>query len=1290
MRNKVLSWVLSAAMLLSFSPVLKVSASATPTITVPLAGGCDFASTIKSDGTVWTWGENASGQLGNGSDVDEGAPVRATGVSGAVALASGHSTAYALAGGAVWAWGENTYGQLGNGTNTGSNVPAAVSGLPAGITAIASRLWSCYALGADGSVWAWGHNESGQLGIGNTDSSSTPSQVRSIIAATAIAAADYAGYAVVAGEVWAWGRNTDGELGNSSIPSSLVPVKVNSLSGVTAIAAGFYTAYALKSDGTVWAWGSNSYGQLGKGSSYDGDYSYNPFQVQGLPGDIRAIAAEGYGGYAIDSAGNVWSWGSTGNSLDINTSAILVADSSDPGGFLTNVVAVAGGFNNAFAVKADGSVWSWGTRYVLGNGTLFSYSRVPVQVSGFGPAATATCSENCGTALAEGGFDEFTMIDGEKYYHISTAAQLAHISEHLDLNYIQTEDIDLSQYNGGYWTPIGGFGNPDASSDPYTGKYLGDSHAIHNLNISFDDRAQSCAYGGVFAWIEGAEAGVDGLTVYVESANIAAENEVYFGAIAGVLYGGSITACHAVYEGDADSSNTPQGSLGGIVGESYEIWDSFSGEYSTPLIDDCSAAFNFGSLIADGEEKCAGGIVGYSYRTQIHNCNVEIAANEIIRGTTVGGIAGELFAKVSEITGNAVESCLVTGDGRLMLSSQEYYDYYIGGIAGEFSEGNIENCRNEVRIDADDVILYDSWSGGLRLYAGGLVGYIGSGSYLYGCQNTGAVYAEAIEGVYRRAVGIMSIADDPPLQKYVFAGGIGGYISGYSRQVTIENCENNADISSVNSIPRMRAYAGGLVGHADSFDGDYAGVRILNCANLGADKAVFTQGGTTMTGGLLGSTTFHDFVSPNITISNCYNLASVISESNSEPAEDGTCVGITAGGIIGAVGEADVQFSYSTAQTVEAVPGDVGDAYEGGLLGVMYMTSATQNYYENNDSILYAVGGAGMDLAGSSDVPGAYEGATAVQLKTKNFFGSGWSWYESGGSAPDYYSSSFPWRMTAADSYPVLKGTPYTEPVSSAATYYSVSAGAGAGGSIAPAGNIVVEAFQQVTFTITPENGYVISDVLVDGVSVGAVSNYTFPSATANHTVEAIFERPVTRFTDVDSGMWYSEGIDFVVAAGLFEGTSATTFEPNRDMTRAMLVTVLCRLENEPDLTVNSLFSDIAHETWYTRAVAWAAENNIVQGYDSETFGPDDPITREQIAAVLYRFADYKGYDLTPSEDLASFSDSGEVSGWALNAVKWAVAEGLLEGSEENRLEPGGNASRAQIAVILMRFIEKH
>ncbi len=931
----------------------------------------------------------------------------------------------------------------------------------------------------------------------------------------------------------------------------------------------------------------------------------------------------------------------------------------------------------------------------------------PVTSSSVGPVNAlndnAVCIvPGCTTSAADGGFTEYTEIGGETYYHVSTAAQLAHINEHLDLNYIQTADIDLSQYNDGLWTPIGGFGDPDNYSTPayFSGKYLGDGYTIENLNIYFNDTDQGAVNAGVFAYIYGTDAVVSDLTVTVAGADMTAYNYTWFGAISGSVEGGSIIDCHAVYLGDVDSAyregqdrhGTPSGYMGGITGTAYPLWNSETGGYFPAAIDGCSATFSSGSLLADGWSKYAGGIVGRS-DLEITDCDVVVAENEMIRSANVGGITAMMYSKNP---GTAIEDCTVSGAGRLALAPQFSYSYYIGGLVGRFVEGGISDCTNGVFVDATEVTQL---SQGQQVYAGGLVGYLGTRSDLFGCRNTGEISIIVANNIVD-GYGNPATAEG---NEYAYAGGVAGYIYGFSNKVTVENCENNANVSSVNRIPGMRAYAGGIAGHLDSGEDTNAddralpGVILKNCANLGADTSVYAEGGTTLAGGLAGATSFHDFVVPNIVVQDCYNRASVMGVSNSAPQEEGFCVGITAGGAIGAVGEVTVANVYSAASTVTARSDNGADAYGGGLFGVLYMTQTDLNYYEENPSIIRAVGGAGELLQAPNDLSGSYEGASESELKTKSFL-AGWPWYSSGGTAPDYYSSRNPWRFTAENSYPVLKGLPITTTKPSGGgggggsllSKYQITATASEGGVILPSGNTTVTENNSMTFTIQPDQNYAVKDVMVDGSSVGSVTTYTFSAVKANHRIEATFAHvcPSLQFADVDTAQWYHEGIDAVLLAGLFKGTSATTFEPRAPMTRAMMVTVLHQMEGNPAAMTVNHFADVVPGSWYANAVIWANSKGIVKGYNSDTFGPDDLVTREQLATILHLYAKFKGYDVSVGEDtnILSFEDAFDISEYAIPALQWACGAGIIQG-DGAKLDPLGSGTRAQVAAMLAKFM---
>lgn len=176
------------------------------------------------------------------------------------------------------------------------------------------------------------------------------------------------------------------------------------------------------------------------------------------------------------------------------------------------------------------------------------------------------------------------------------------------------------------------------------------------------------------------------------------------------------------------------------------------------------------------------------------------------------------------------------------------------------------------------------------------------------------------------------------------------------------------------------------------------------------------------------------------------------------------------------------------------------------------------------------------------------------------------------------------------------------------------------------------------------------------------------------------------RFDDVLRNAWYRDAVDFVVGNDLMNGVSYNLFAPNDTMTRAMVVTVLYRLEGEPHVYGGARFTDAVRGSWYADAVAWASENGIVKGTSDTTFSPKQDVTREQLAAILYRYSEYCGYRTSGGMSIAGFSDAGEVSAYARDAVKWAYGIGLIEGRTATTLAPKGTATRAEVATILMRY----
>ncbi len=272
-----------------------------------VAAGTSHTLALKTNGTVWAWGLNSNGQLGDGTTTQRAVPVQITSLTGIASVEAGAAHTLALrSDGTVWSWGLNTNGQLGDGTTTQRTAPLQLSSL-AGMTAVAGGASHSLALKSDGTVWSWGLNTNGQLGDGTTTQRTAPVPITALTGITAIAAGTSHSLALKSdGTVWAWGLNTNGQLGDGTTTQRTAPVQITTLTGITAIATGASHGLALKSDGTVWAWGLNSNGQLGDGTLTQ---RTAPVQITTLSTTVAAIAAGSAHSLAIKTDRTAWTWG---------------------------------------------------------------------------------------------------------------------------------------------------------------------------------------------------------------------------------------------------------------------------------------------------------------------------------------------------------------------------------------------------------------------------------------------------------------------------------------------------------------------------------------------------------------------------------------------------------------------------------------------------------------------------------------------------------------------------------------------------------------------------------------------------------------------------------------------------------------------------------------------------------------------------------------------------------------------------------------------------------------------
>jgi alpha-tubulin suppressor-like RCC1 family protein len=338
------------------------SGTTPPAINDWISAGGDHTLARPADGTVWAWGDNSSGQLGDGTLTNRPSPVQVAALSGIAKVSAGANHSLALgADGRVWAWGANVQGQLGSGTFGESPAPTVVGGLPSTV-AISGGGQHSLALANDGTVWAWGDNSSGQLGSGTVTASPVPLRAASRMVAVA-AGANHSLALRDDGTVWAWGDNRFGQLGTGA-DSSSTPIQVAGLSGVTAIAAAENHSLARTSDGRLWVWGLNDSGQVG-----DGTITSRPTPVS-VATAIAGAAGGRYHSLALTATRTALAWGDN-EAFQLGDGTTRPTRRPSPVSVLTGVGVVRAGTYHSVAAGCDGSVWTWGDNESgqLGDGT---------------------------------------------------------------------------------------------------------------------------------------------------------------------------------------------------------------------------------------------------------------------------------------------------------------------------------------------------------------------------------------------------------------------------------------------------------------------------------------------------------------------------------------------------------------------------------------------------------------------------------------------------------------------------------------------------------------------------------------------------------------------------------------------------------------------------------------------------------------------------------------------------------------------------------------------------------
>jgi alpha-tubulin suppressor-like RCC1 family protein len=374
-------------------------------IVASISAGARHSCALKTDGTVWCWGGNHFGQLGDGSWLDKVTPVQVTGLTDVASISAGvFSTCAVKTDSTVWCWGKNDFGQLGDGAQENQNTPGQVGSFLDAAFVATGRDHTC-AMKTDGAVWCWGRNEDGQLGDGTWIDKLDPVQVTGLSDIASISSGDHHSCVLKTnGTAWCWGNNELGQLGDGTLSGKNTPVQVTGLSDAIVFSAGGHHNCAVKTDGSIWCWGQNGLGQLAQGetahetcfhvSPLGEDCSPIPVQVEDLS-DAAFISGGGNHTCMVNTNGTVWCWGYSrsgqmGDGLDTHEICIWDGFDEDCSPLPVQVTGLsdpasisAGGQHNC-AQKTDGTAWCWGRNWLgaLGDGTTTDQN-TPVLVLNF-------------------------------------------------------------------------------------------------------------------------------------------------------------------------------------------------------------------------------------------------------------------------------------------------------------------------------------------------------------------------------------------------------------------------------------------------------------------------------------------------------------------------------------------------------------------------------------------------------------------------------------------------------------------------------------------------------------------------------------------------------------------------------------------------------------------------------------------------------------------------------------------------------------------------------------------
>jgi len=1371
--TKKLSLICILALLLhAFSPTLifassessmpadhLTDSSASAPIT-SLSGGGFHSLALAQDGTVWAAGNNASGQLGDGTTTNKLIFVQVPEIR-ATSIAGGWKHTVALkSDGTVWTWGNNDIGQLGDGTFTSRAKPVQVSGL-SGITAIASRLNHTIALKDDGTVFTWGQNANGQLGDGTTTYRTTPVQVSGINGVIAVSAGGTFTLALKNdGTVWTWGHQIHGD---GSTTSQLSPIQVSGLSGITAIASGENHAIALRSDGTVWTWGGNGYGYLG-----DGTTTNRPTPVQVAEG-VVAIAGGGIHTIVLKGDGSVWTWGNNQlGQLGDGTTADRWTQVKVTG--ISGVSAIAGGWLHTLALTNDGMVWSWGDNREgqLGDESLTNRSTPdtvhwftsPEPLEGFlygvildtttnepapgltltfrkginvtdGPIAATVTSAfgDYGVTLPYG--DYTAVITGDDYEPATMVATVNSLTNSQS-GTITRKPETLSGFL--YGVIIDTKTNEPAPGLTLTfrkGINVTDGPIAATVTSAYGDYGVTLPYGDYTAVITGDD--------YEPATMVATVNSLtnsQSGTITPVDSSkASIDAYVSLYLGDSGSS------LNSLLLSKVDR-DAIDSAFENLAITIKSSQLDSGVTykgkaywVPDGNGHIAAIDANNRVTGKLRIQGITPMSNTIVE---IGGF-GYIAVQTTDVN-------LAAGQGNALKTTADTPFVLVPGDVGliDPSSGVLSIGANGILDNADISawlkIFIDIQSSTASSYDQKLMDFTRNGivnheDFSLGIAARKAFSPDFVRSAYaERADGevptVQLVTDksayrpgDPVEVRFVMSGlPAGTQVNSAIFRLTYDSSAFDLATGRVQDD-----IVDGTIPSAAKTNASVPGTLTYLVANSDSDYTI-TNGSTIFSvkmrvkaGASSGTKTFTfrgdngDLSAEMLDLSDhVYPLSSV---------------------------------SKSVTVTVSAPSGYVSGGSAGGappsppaLLPGVWLTGS-RTYLSWNPAVLTEQnnGQAWFRLNKSSVLSLIQNSSSDAPICTFGADVPGTATFE----IPSSVAAAALEKGLCSDSLLVLtQAGSYSLPLSTLKAIGGLEDGVVVRITIAPAeqsegARINAAAMNnQVTRLPVPAIAYSLTitkggetkaiedfgDVFVQrSMNLGKVSgpdsdspsrsiflfdeksrSFLFTPArfvtddkgglhaiiqrSSNSTYVAGYKQ--IRFQDIATH-WAKSAIGKLASKGLATGRSEERFEPNEAITRAEFAALLVHALGLQNKKESEAFHDVGENDPYRHEMLIAQRLGLVTGYNGSFF-PNETITREELAVMIARALKYvQPEKQTAKADMASFKDYEQISAWALDAVRIAVANGILIGDSKHALHPAGTSTRAQAVIMMERLLRK-